>query len=345
MVNIKDLAKHLNISIGTVSRALNNRPDVNKDTRKKVLQAAADLGYVANQSGRSLRQGTTNAIGFLINTSDANEANSDNFFMGVIDGLQSALAKKHLDLVVLPCSSDEDPEDYLKRMVARRLVDGMIISATHTIDKRITLLVKNKVPFVALGQSDTGSNHPWIDLDFEGVAQVSIDRFVSRGHSRIAIALSHSDLNLGRLFLNSYKASLKRHGIAFDPKLVLKGATNDQGGYEVASQLLEMAARPTAILLVHELMAQGLYRRLAEDDLQAGRDLSIIGFRNSAQARMFSPSLTSFKLSLQDLGVALAEKLLTSMGTIESSEEQIGKIWPMQLVEGESDALIINSNR
>lgn len=341
MVSIKDLAKQLNISIGTVSRALNDRPDVSQKTREKVLKAADEMGYVANHSGRSLRQGTTNAIGFMIGSGAGTDssANSDNFFLGVMDGLQSALSKHRLDLVVLPCSTDENPEDYLRRMVARRLVDGMIITATHTVDRRIEFLSKSKVPFVALGQSETGKNHPWIDLDFEGVAATSVDRLVKKGHTRIALAISPNELNLGTIFLNSYKASLARNNIEYDEQLVFRSSSNDLGGYEVTDQLLKIPNRPTAILLVHELMAHGLYRRLAEENLQPGRDLAVIGFRNSAQARMFSPSLTSFKLSLRDLGIALAEKLLATMPAYKHHypDEQLNQIWPMELVEGESD--------
>lgn len=346
MVSIKDLAKHLNISIGTVSRALNDRPDVNKKTREKVLQAANEMGYVANQSGRSLRQGTTNSIGFLIESGDDTEGNNDNFFMGVIDGLQSALSKHNLDLVVLPCSTDEDPEAYLKRMVARQLVDGMIITATHTIDNRIDFLSKSKLPFVALGQSESGKGHPWIDLDFKGVAAVSVDRLVKKGHKRIAVAISPNELNLGSVFLNSYKDSLTRNGIEYDAELVLRSSSNDKGGYDVTDQLLKLKNQPTAIILVHELMAHGLYRRLAEDNLLAGRDLAVIGFRNSAQARMFSPSLTSFKLSLRDLGIALADKLLASMPAYQHHypNKNLGQIWPMEIVEGKSDAILFSNS-
>jgi DNA-binding LacI/PurR family transcriptional regulator len=92
MKGIRRLAQHLDISIGTVSRALNGRPDVNEETRKRVLEAAGELGYVPNQSGRSLRQGTTNTIGLMMESSAQTVENSDNFFMGVVDGAQSVFA-------------------------------------------------------------------------------------------------------------------------------------------------------------------------------------------------------------------------------------------------------------
>ncbi|HTN62501.1 MAG TPA: LacI family DNA-binding transcriptional regulator, partial [Devosia sp.] len=221
MIGIKSLAQHLNVSIGTVSRALNGRPDVNEETRKRVLEAAEALGYVPNQSGRSLRQGTTNAIGLMIESGPETAANSDNFFLGVIDGLQSSLSRHGLDLVVLPCA-DEEPHAYLERIAARRLVDGMIISATQRTDRRIDFLTKAKIPFIALGRSSSGESHPWIDLDFAGVAMRAVDRLVANGHRRIAVGIPSNDINLGFVFHDGYKAALEKHGIPLDQSLVIR---------------------------------------------------------------------------------------------------------------------------
>ncbi len=341
MLGIKRLAKHLNISIGTVSRALNGRPDVNEETRKRVLEAAAELGYVANQSGRSLRQGTSNTIGFMIELNAETAANSDNFFMGVFDGVQSAFARHKLDLVVLPCSTDEDPTEYLQRVVARRLVDAMIISATRRTDPRIDLLTSARIPFIALGRSASGGDtYPWVDLDFEGVANRAVDRLVEHGHRRIAIAIPSNDANLGFVFLDAYKAALKRHGIPFDPTHVFRAKSSEQGGYQVADKLLALPERPTAILLIYELMAIGLYRRLNESGVRPGRDIAVIGFREEPQARFLSPTLTCFRLSLRDLGIALGESLLAALPAYAGIYPQgiVHKIWPLELVPGESDA-------
>jgi DNA-binding LacI/PurR family transcriptional regulator len=340
MKGIRRLAQHLDVSIGTVSRALNGRPDVNEATRRRVLEAAAELGYVPNQSGRSLRQGTSNTIGFMIDLSGETAANSDNFFMGVFDGVQSAFARHKLDLIVLPCPMDEDPAEYLQRIVARGLVDAMIISATHRLDKRIDLLTHARVPFVALGRSASGGAHPWIDLDFEGVADRAVDRLVEHGHRRIAVALPSNDINLGFVFLDAYRAALKRHRIKFDPHLVIRGKSSEQGGYQIGHELLSLPERPTAVVLIYELMAIGLYRRLNESDVRPGRDMAVIGFREAPQARFLSPTLTCFRMSLRDLGISLGESLLASMPAYAAIYPQgiVHKIWPLELVPGESDA-------
>lgn len=343
MKGIRQLAERLNISIGTVSRALNGRPDVNEETRKRVLEAAAELGYVPNQSGRSLRQGTTNAIGLMMESGVDSAGNGDNFFLGVFEGVQHVLSRHHLDLIVLPCPTDEDPVLYLQRMVTRRMVDALIISATRRKDARIDLLNSAHIPFIALGRSGSTGPHPWIDLDFEGVAATAVDRLVEMGHRRIAVGLPSNDINLGFVFFESYKAALERHGIPFDPELVIRAMSSEQGGYHIGHDILAMKQRPTAIVLIYELMAVGLYRRFNEAGIQPGRDIAVIGFRESPQSRFLSPTLTCFRISLRDLGVSLGESLLASMPAYAEIYPQgiVHKIWPMQLVEGDSDRLRI----
>jgi DNA-binding LacI/PurR family transcriptional regulator len=343
MKGIKRLAQHLDISIGTVSRALNGKPDVNEETRKRVLEAAARLGYVPNQAGRALRQGATNSIGFMIESNDETEANSDNFFLGVIGGLTGALLQHKLDLVVLPCSVNEDPHDYLKRIVARRLVDAVIISATQRGDRRIELLNSARIPFIALGRTGGPDEHAWIDLDFEGVARSAVARLVARGHKEIAVAIPDNEINLGYVFRDAFLDAMAQHGLTVDPAHIVRARSSEQGGYAIGSAILAMQRRPTAIVLVYEMMAIGLYRRLNEAGLVPGRDLAIVGFREGPQSKFLSPALTSFRMSLRDLGIGLAEGLLATMPVYADiySPAPVHKLWPMELVEGESDGIAI----
>ncbi len=339
MKGIRRLAQELNISIGTVSRALNGRADVSEDTRQRVLEAAATMGYVPNQAGRSLRQGSTNAIGFMIELGADTSGNNDNFFTGVFDGVQSVLTRHHLDLVVLPCPTDEDPSAYLQRMIGRRLVDGLIISATHRKDSRIDILSKARLPFVTLGRSMTSGDYPWLDLDFDGAARRAVDRLATAGHTRIAVAIPSNDINLGFIFLDGYKAALQRHGIPFDPALVLRVPSSEMGGYQLGHEILAMDNRPTAVILNYELLAIGLYRQFADVGMQIGRDLAVIGFRENPMSRFMSPRLTCFRLSLHDIGRALAEALLASMPAYAEAYPlgTVQRVWPLELVSGESD--------
>ncbi|MCA1449883.1 LacI family DNA-binding transcriptional regulator [Ensifer sp. IC3342] len=342
MKGIRRLAQHLDISIGTVSRALNGKPDVNEETRRRVLQAATELGYVPNQSGRSLRQGTTNIIGFMIQTGTEITGQGDIFFMSVFDGVQAVFARHKLDLVALLCSSQEDPNDYLRRVVARGFADGLILSATQRNDPRIEFLAERNIPFVTLGRSLTDAGQPWLDLDFEGMAQASIDRLVARGHRRIAITRPHDDVNLGYIFVDRCRQALAAHGLPLEEDLIFRSTPNEAGGYQIARDLLALKEPPTAIVLINETIAIGFYQALSEAGVKPGRDIAVIG-RYSPHAHFLSPPLTCFRLSLRDLGIALAETLLSAMPAFKDHypDAPANKVWPMELVEGESDAFLV----
>ena len=342
MVGIKRLAHHLNISIGTVSRALNGRPDVNEDTRRRVLQAASELGYVANQSGRSLRRGATGAIGFMVQTGPQFNVQGDNFFTSVFDGVQTVLNRHHLDLVVLLCSASEDPDQYLRRMVLRGFVDGMIISHTLRVDPRIEFLASRQLPFVTLGRSATDAGQSWIDIDFESIGRLAVGRFVSQGHKNIAVALPLDDINLGHVLHAAVATTMASHGLTLEPHNILRSQPGEVGGYEIAVQLHHLTPRPTAIVLGDESLAIGLYRGLAEHGILPGRDIAIIG-RDSLPVRFMQPSLTRFGQSLRDLGIALGEAMLAAMPAYQQFYPigTVRTVWPLEFTEGESDGFAL----
>lgn len=340
MTGIKRLAQHLNLSIGTVSRALNGKPDVNEMTRKRVLEAAAELGYAPNQAGRALRKGSTGVVGFMMKTGHEITGEGDVFFMSVFEGVQNVFARHQLDLVALLCSSEEDPDAYMQRVVARGFADALIISATKRIDHRIDFLADRKIPFIALGRSQTDTGHPWLDLDFEGMAEAGISRLVSKGHRRIGIFAPLDDTNLGYVFVEAYKAVLERHGIAFDPDMVFRAHPNERGGHHIAHAIAAMPAdtRPTGFVLINEKMTLGLYNGLYEVGLTPGKDFAVIG-RDSPQAHFLVPKLTCFRLSLIHLGVALAESLLATMPAYAEHYPlgTVRRVVPLELIEGDSD--------
>ena len=228
-------------------------------------------------------------------------------------------------------------------MVGRGFVDGLIISATQRHDPRIDFLATRHLPFIALGRSLTDAGHAWYDLDFEDVAETAVSRLVGKGHRRIAIGAPLDEVNLGYIFVDSYRKTLAAHGIAFDPDLVLRGSMTEAGGHQMARQILAMKDPPTAVLLANDAASVGLFRGVSDAGLRPGRDIAIIG-RDSPQSRLLSPSLTSFHTSLRDLGIALAESLLATMPAFQEIYPQgkVRRLWPQRLVPGESDAFILS---
>lgn len=338
MRGIARLAKELGISTGTVSRALNGKPDVSDNTRRIVLEAARRLGYAPNQAARALAQGSSRSVGFMMDLDHDNAPSSEYFFMGVFDGVQSVLTRHGLDLLVLPRPTNEDSHRFLERYVARGVFDAMILSGTQTIDPRIDMLEAAGVPFVTLGRSRSGSDYPWIDMDFEGVADAAVDRLVQQGHRRIAVTLPYGGINFGPVFADAYKKALERNGIAFDPQFVFVTRRNEEAGYELVDRMRAVPNAPTAVLLIYEITAIGIYRRLAEIGAVPGADLALIGFRDEPTIRFLAPALTCFSVSLDRLGEELAIALLSRMpqhaGAFPKSLVQ--KLVPLALRPGQS---------
>ncbi len=310
MKGIARLAHELGISTGTVSRALNGKPDVSEETRRKVLEAARHRGYAPNQAARSLAQGTTRAVGFVVELEVPESAGIGYFVLAVFDGVQSVLRAHGFDLFVLPCPTDQDRHEFVERFVARGVVDGIILAATRRVDPSIEFLQASGIPFVTFGRSTSGQGYSWIDLDFEGVADTAVDRLVAAGHRRIALTAPTGELNFGTVFTDAYRHALARHGLPYDPRLVFATRLDEAAGYELVDDLLGLDDRPTAIILVYEIAAIGIYRRLAERGLAPGKDLAIIGLRDEPAIRFLVPALTTFSISVHDIGVALGTALV-----------------------------------
>lgn len=336
MTNIRRLAEHLNISIGTVSRALNNRPGVHPETSEKVLKAAAELGYVANQSGRSLRRGATNTIGFVIETGHPANQAGDEFFFVLTDAMNLYLAEQGYDLVILPCHSADDPVEFLQRVIARRTVDALVITATRRQDRRIALLTKSSLPFIALGRSQTPGSYSWIDLDFVGVARRSIAETVKAGHKRIAVALPDNDANLGYHYKDGYISGLREAGLDFDESLIVRVPSSEQGGFELGRRIIEMPERPTAVLLCSEATTVGLYSSLTGAGLTPGKDLSIIAFRESSFMRFLSPTPARFAIDIAAIGTLLGSSVLELLSPGEEPTPPKEIVLPMTFVPGAS---------
>ncbi len=152
MIGIRDLARHLDVSIGTVSRALNDRADVNPLTRQRVREAAAKLGYSPNQSGRSLRRGRTDLIAMIVPGGPGNTLINP-VFLSVLDGLKRGLGERSLDLAIFLEGGSDDRLVVLRRVTERGLVDALIIADTERLDPRVDYLARLGKPFVAFGRT------------------------------------------------------------------------------------------------------------------------------------------------------------------------------------------------
>ncbi len=339
-MGIKKLASHLNLSIATVSRALNDSAEVSAATRQRVLAAAAHLGYAPNKAAKSLRQGRIDTVGLMLPMRSPDENYTLTLFLTLADGIQSVLTQHQLDLSIYPSHSDEDERSRLRRIVERRQVDGLIVSGTRRHDARLDYLAKQKFPFVAFGRSDSGGEHAWLDLDFEAAAEESIARLVGFRHRRIAIGMPGEDAMQAHVYLRGYRRALKRFGLPFDPALALHDELSERGGYRVTEILLASPAPPTAIMFQSDCMAIGAYRKLSELGLLPGKDIAISGgVLTGDMPDYLSPRLTGFSIAVRELGHRMAEAMLARLPGISAHDHHplVQEIWPLQLKARSSD--------
>jgi len=339
-LDIREFARRLNVSIGTVSRALNGRPDVSAETRRRVLEAATELNYAPNQSGRSLRKGTTHAIAFLLQPHPGDQQYGEPFFVPFMKGLQAELSERGLELIMVMDQPGGESER-LRRVVKARWADAIILAWTRRRDPRIDYLNAVGFPFATLGRSLSGGTaYPSLDLDFVAAGAASVERLAARGHCRIAVVGPTPELNFAHLFRRGYRQGLKREGIAFDPALVATGEVNEAGGYDAALGLMKSRRPPTAILFNNDALALGGCRALRELGLQPGRDVAVIVIVDSPLCGYLSPALSGFSVKLEPLGRRLAEMLLAAMPATSgpAGPRILREVWPLEFAARESDA-------
>lgn len=335
-MDIRSLAAHLGLSIGTVSRALNGRKDVSASTRLRVAEAAAALGYIPNQAGRALRQRRTGTIAFILPVVPDSITYGDPFFLSVLEGVQAELEAEGLELIVLLSQVDQDPLGVLQRHLQRGIADGWILAATRREDARIALLLAQNTPFVTLGRSETKGSYPSIDLDFEGMVDAAMARLITAGHRRIAIITSGPGVNFSHIVIARYKAALRRAGLPFEPDLLYAGSTDVEDCAAATRAFLALPHPPTAIFAISETGPVGVYASLRAAELQPGRDIAVIGQRRTPACCALTPALTCFSVTLRDLGQELARALILQLGKEPTVEAEPPRLWPMTLIEGES---------
>ncbi len=338
-MDIRDLARHLNISIGTVSRALNDRAGVAVETRQRVLEAAAKLNYAPNQSGRSLRKGNTHAIAFLLQPHPGDNQYGEPFFVPFMKGLQAGFGARNLELIAVIDQPGGD-QARLRRIVEARWADAIILAWTRRFDPRIEYLSEVGFPFATLGRSRSGGNgYPSLDLDFVDAGIKAVHRLAGFGHTRIALISPPTELNFAYLFHQGYRRGLKRSGLSFDPELIATCEVSENGGYNATREIMARGGTPTAILYNSDVIALGGYRALRDLDVKPGRDVALIVAFASPLCGYLSPALTGFSVGLEPLGTRLAEMLLAAMPHYAGPEGPriIREAWRLALTPGESD--------
>lgn len=274
-MNLKELAKHLQLSQTTVSRALNGYPEVNEETRKRVQAAAQRLNYSPNARAKGLATGRSMAIGHVIPVSSRFEIVNP-VFGDFIAGTGEAYTREGYDLM-LSVVNDGDEERVYRKIKARGTVDGMIVHGPRMKDTRIALLQELDMPFVVHGRSsETDGTYAWLDVNNKSAFQRATTYLTDLGHRRIALINGQEHMDFAYRRRRGYEEGLKAVGLSPDPALLRSAEMTEIHGYQGATDMMRLDNPPTAFLVSSLVMAIGVRRALSDIGLTLGRDVSLI---------------------------------------------------------------------
>lgn len=308
-VTIRDLAEKLNLSITTVSRALDGYEDVAEATRQRVVQAADEMGYRPSYAARHLRRKRADAIGYILPTRSPRF--SDPFYINFLTGLCDEAASQHLDLMVTasPPGSDAEQHQY-RQWVQSRRVDGLVINRTRLDDWRVEYLAQSQIPFVSLGRGETDLDYPCVSVrDAEGVKSL-VQHLVEIGHRRIAFIGAPPELVIQRDRYQGYLLGLEAARIKPDARLYRQGDLTEELGYQAALELLNLPQPPTAIIGCNDLTALGALRAARDQDLNIGSELAIAGYDGIKETEYTSPPLTTLYQPTYEIARELVRMLV-----------------------------------
>ncbi|MGE4610007.1 MAG: substrate-binding domain-containing protein [Paracoccaceae bacterium] len=338
-VTIQDLSDYLNLSKGTVSRALNKYPDIAASTQLRVANAAKKLGYRPSSYAQAIRTGLVKSVGLVLNVAGENAHRP--FLADFLNGISQRLGEDDWTLVVATAQSDEHSVEVHSRLIAEQKVDGFILPRTKVNDPRVELLRSKGMPFVLYGRVADTTNCAWFDVSGEHAMEQAVDRLHRFGHNRIAFVGGHVDNNFALLRRDGYLIGLAKAGVEIDDSLIVEGAMSVEKGFRAATKLLSLPNPPTAIVCALDRAALGVCRAAMSLGLFVGRDVSVIGYDGIPEGAYVSPPLTTFSVDSEEAGTRLADIILQVVRGADA--ESFRELVDAHLIERQSDGPMTKS--
>lgn len=335
-VTIKDVARICGVGVSTVSRAINNHPDINPETKEKIMSVIAEHNYIPNNSARNLKRSESKTIAVLI------KGITNPFFHGIVKVLERAIEKKKYSFLLHHVDEEEDEMMAALELEKEKKLCGIIFlgGATHHTEDSIRQL---KTPFVfctvGLGPEIDKGLYSSVEIDDVEEACKMVSYLCDLGHRRIAmVAAREDDAAIGRMRLEGYKKALEKYHIPFDPELVLYPEKGDnpysmENGRRVVKRFLESGKEATAFFVISDNTAFGACKAITDLGCLVPEDYSVAGFDGIEMCAYYCPSLTTMKQPCEDMAREAIEILFD---LIEDQAENRHRVFPAELVTGES---------
>lgn len=315
-ITITDIAKELNITAATVSRALNNHPAISEETKQKVAEVAFRLNYKANKIASSLRSGKSYAIGVLIPSAEIN------FFGSVIHGIEQ-MANIHGYNVLI--YQTNELKEYEKKGIETFLsarVDGILVSiAKESTDYDHLAAIKRRgVPVIFFDRVIDDADISSVAVnDYKG-AFLATEHLVHQGYKKIGHISGPQHIKIFRDRLKGYTGALKAYGLPVDEELIFSGNVSINAGKEAIRHFFAREHRPDAVFAVEDFTALGALKALKEQNIKIPEEFGVVGFANELFGEHITPSLSTIDQQTVTMGKE-SFKLLLNMITGKEGRE------------------------
>ncbi|GAB3018010.1 LacI family DNA-binding transcriptional regulator [Niabella terrae] len=308
-ITIYDIADKVGMSSATVSRALQNHKGISAKTKKKVAEAARQMGYRLNKSASSLRSKKTYTIGVLVH-----ELNS-NFITSVLAGIEKITTEAGYDIIIAHSGESMTKEKANAANLFSKRVDGLMASLAFDTDNldHFEAYLDNDIPVVFFDRAEESNATTKVIIDNQRCGYEATRHLIDQGCKRIAMVTASLKRNVYALRHKGYMAALQEAGIKYQKQLVFVTDLGEQASEQTARAILKMHPRPDGVFVTNDFAAAVCMHTFKDHGLEVPRDIAIVGFNNDPISKIVQPTLSTIDYPGMDMGAIAAQNLINHL--------------------------------
>ena len=308
-ITIYDLAKKLNFSPATISRALKNHPGISKKTKKKIFDLVDEMGYRSNNFARNLRTQKTETIGVIVPRLNSN------FMSSVIAGIESVANNEGYNLIISQSSELTDKEKNNVRTMFNNRVDGLLVSLAYDTEdlQHFETFFKKSIPVIFFDRVMDHNNSTSIIIDNKKAAYEATAHLIEQGCKRIVHITAPSKQKVYMDRLNGYRQALADNRISFKKDYLIVGNLSMEAGMDAAENIIKMNPLPDAVFVANDNCAVGCMLALKQYGIKIPDQIAFVGFNNDPVSKVIEPNLSTINYPGYEMGEVAARNLINHL--------------------------------
>lgn len=299
ILTLEEIGRRAGVSRSTVSRVLNDHPDVRPAVRARVEAVIDETGYLPNRAARALVSNRTGMIGLVMLT-EVDELFGDPYYSALVQGIQQGCVERGLILSIFPVHGSAERSDVVTTQIAQGFVDGVIVTAGPRSDRLIAALRNRRTRLVVVGHPADDRGVVRVDVENRVGSMIAVEHLFAHGRRRIGYVGPAPEYRFGVERLGGYRQALADAGCEVDDRLIGLDELTADGGHRATSRVL--AQRPDALHVATDTMAEGAFRALSEQGLSVPDEVAVVGFDGLPRAPRTEPSLTTVVQPVVEVG-------------------------------------------